>query len=339
MKVDVQLGYINPSLVKLQAYELKMWYQPRQKNGELVKLTWPLAFFRRANPVVWPLEDDNPSQRHLFLDRFIIWCAFLVFLMHTEVDFHYLLVHLDHLENFSVALAFYLLQVEMDIRIFHLAMRKDQLKKLQRYFYSRIYVSREEDEYSFKRITRQNILPRIIAIFYSTTLINFFEDFTRNNLNGRRVMLYAQVYPFDNTWLPFYIPLICLNFWLGLLVDTMLFGELNLLGEFMMHLNARYLELEKDLRLAAVQLLESDDATHIAQRYREELIKILRRNNVLNSFARLMENQFSFRIFISFGFSAVLLCVLLFKCHSVSACKRVMLNLIYLILSIAGSSK
>lgn len=326
-------------MVPLQAYELKMWYQPRQKNGELVKLTWPLAFCRRANPVIWPLEDDNPSQRHLFLDRFITWCAFLVFLMHTEVDFHYLLINLNHLENFSVALATNLLQVESDIRIFHLAMRKNQLKKLKQYFYSKIYVSQEEDADSFKRITRQNILPRIIAIFYTTTLINFFEDFTRNNLNGRRVMLYAQVYPFNNTWLPFYIPLICLNFWLGLLVDTMLFGELNLLGEFMMHLNARYLELGKDLRFAAVQLLESDDATHIAQRYREELTKILRRNNILNSFARVMENEFNFRIFISFSFSAVLLCVLLFKCYSVSSGNSVLSNLIYLILSFAGSSK
>lgn len=308
-------------MVKLLAYELKMWYQPRQKNGELVKVTWPLAFYRRANPVIWPLEDDKPSRRHLFLDRFIICFGFFVLLMHTETDMHYLLIHLDQLENLSVALPTNLVQLEMNIRIFHQVIRKNQFKKLQQYFYSEIYVSQEADDDSFKRITRQNILSRIITIFYTTTLINFFADFTKNNLNGRRVMFYAQVYPFDNTWLPIYIPLICLNFWEGLLIETVLFGELNMLGEFMMHLNARYLELGKDLRLAAVQMLESDDAIDIAQRYREEVIKILRRNNILNSFAREIENQFTFRIFITFGFSAVVLCVLLFKCYSVSSGK------------------
>lgn len=304
-----------------------MWYNPRQKNGELVKLTWPLAFYRRANPIAWPLEDDNPSKKHLYFDRLIILFAFLVFMMHTETNIHYLIIHLDDMESLSQCLPTNLLQLEMNIRIFHLAMRKNQLKKLQRYFYSEIYITPESNMDTFKRIKRQNTLARIIAIFYTTTLLNFFEDFIKNNLNGRREMLYAQVYPFDNTWLPLYIPLICLNFWLGLLVDTMLFGELNILGEFMMHLNARYIQLGKDLRLAAIGMLASEDATDIALRYKEELTKVLRRNNTLNSFAREIENQFSFRIFISFGFSAVTLCVLLFKCYSVSSRKTFSPNL------------
>ncbi|KAH8407250.1 hypothetical protein KR222_011314, partial [Zaprionus bogoriensis] len=292
----------------------KMWYQPRQKDGKLVKPTWPNAFYRRANPIAWPLE-DYPSDIHTILDRLIILFGFLVFIMHTEVDIHYLFVHLDGLEKLSSSLPTIIVQIEMDIKCFQLAMRKTQLKKLLQYFYTEIYISPESDKDSFERIRRQNTLPRIIAIFYTMTLINFFQDFTKNNLNGRRVMLYPQEYIFDNTWLPVYIPLICLNFWEGLLVDTILFGELNILGELMMHLNARYQELGKDLRLAAKRLLESCDATNIAEQYRKEVIQVLRRNNTLNSFAREIENQFTFRIFISFSFSSLTLCVLLFKCY------------------------
>lgn len=288
-----------------------------------MKLSWSLAFYRRANPIAWPLEDDNPSKKHLYLDRFIIWFAFIVLMFHTETNIHYLIIHLDDIESLSQCLPTNLCQIEINIRIINFAMRKNQLKKLQQYFYAEIYITPESDEDTFKRINRQLKLAQAIAVFYTATLLNFFEDLTKNNLQGRREMLFAQVYPFDNTWLPFYIPLICISFWVGLLVDTTLFGELNILGEFMMHLNARYLQLGKDLRLAAVRLLMSDDATDIAVRYKEELIKVLRRNYTLNSFAKEIENQYSFRIFISFGFSAAIICVLLFKCYSVCSGKTV----------------
>uniref|UniRef100_A0A6P4ECV0 Odorant receptor 74a-like n=1 Tax=Drosophila rhopaloa TaxID=1041015 RepID=A0A6P4ECV0_DRORH len=126
-------------------------------------------------------------------------------------------------------------------------------------------------------------------------------------------MLYKQVYPFDNTQLHYFIPLLGLNFWVGFIITSMLFGELNVMGELMMHLNARYVQLGQDLRRSARRLLEGRGTMDIAASYRLELTHILRRNKALREFGQRMEEEFSLRIFVMFAFSAGLLCALFFK--------------------------
>ncbi|XP_034484412.1 odorant receptor 74a-like [Drosophila innubila] len=291
-----------------------MRYQPRLGNGELVKLSWSLALFRWTNPGMWPL-DDNTTERDCYLDQAIVVSGFLAFCIQVQGGIHYLFNNYRDMDNFFAALSPALLQTELIIRFIHLAMHKDPLKKLLKYFYSEIYVSQESDQRSFRRINRQLLGPKLITIFYMATLLNYFYEFGMNIMAGRREMLFKQAYFFDHRKLPIYIILISINFWASLLIVTMVFVDLNLLGELLMHLNVCYLQLEKDLRSAAELLLGSNKTKNIAAKYGEELIKVLSRNISLNHFAKEIEKQFTFRLFITFSFSSVILCVLLFKSY------------------------
>ncbi|XP_060658885.1 odorant receptor 74a [Drosophila nasuta] len=292
-----------------------MRYQPRLRDGQAIPLPWPVAMYRRLNHTVWPLE-DGASRLVVFLEKISIFVGFLIFTLHNEVDFHYLIANRKDIDKMLTGAPTYLVLVEIQIRGFELAVRKDDFKRLLQKFYADIYVSQESHPELYSRIQRLMLGTRLNSIAYLLALFNFSLVPVQNIIYHRRDMLYQQVYLFDNTKLYFFLPLICMNYWVGIIITTMLFGELNVLGELMAHLNTRYLLLSSDLNKICKRLLEDENRDEIAAKYRRALIHIMRRNVALNQFGQEMEKEFSFRIFIMFSFSAVLLCVMGFKAYT-----------------------
>ncbi|EDW69059.1 odorant receptor 74a [Drosophila virilis] len=292
-----------------------MRYQPRLRDGKAAPLPWPLAMYRRLNHIAWPLE-DGASRRMVFIERLLIFVGFIIFCEHNEVDMHYVLAYRNDIDKMLTGVPTYLVLFEMQIRGFQLAATKDSFKQLLQKFYADIYVSQETEPVRFARIQRQMLGTRLNSVVYLMALFNFSLVPVQNVIYHRREMLYQQVYFFDNTKLQYYIPLICANYWVGIIITTMIFGELNILGELMMHLNARYELLGRDLKQVAKALLLHGHPAKIAAQYRCALIEILRRNAALNRFGQQMELEFSFRIFIMFAFSAALLCAMGFKAYT-----------------------
>ncbi|XP_016983646.1 odorant receptor 74a [Drosophila rhopaloa] len=287
-------------------------YRPRLPGGELAPTPWPVSLYRILNHIAWPLEADA-GRWIVLLDRALIFLGFLVFCEHNEVDFHYLMANRRDMDSLLTGMPTYLILVEMQIRCYQLAWHKDRFRALLQRFYAEVYVREEAEPHLFARIQRQMLATRVNSTVYLLTLFNFFLVAVTNVIYHRREMLYKQVYPFDNTQLPYFIPLLGLNFWVGFIITSMLFGELNVMGELMMHLNARYVQLGQDLRRSARRLLEGRGTMDIAASYRQELTHILRRNTALREFGQRMEEEFSLRIFVMFAFSAGLLCALFFK--------------------------
>ncbi|XP_017080322.1 odorant receptor 74a [Drosophila eugracilis] len=287
-------------------------YRPRLPSGELAPMAWPLVVYRTLNHIAWPLEADS-GRWTVFVDRLLIFMGFLVFCEHNEVDFHYLIANRQDMGNLLTGMPTYLILMEMQIRCYQLAWHKDRFRALLQRFYAKIYVSEEMDPHLFARIQKQMLATRANSTVYLLTLFNFLMVPVTNVIYHRREMLYKQVYPFDNTKLYYFIPLLALNFWVGFIITSMLFGELNVMGEMMMHLNARYIQLGKDLRHSTNVLLEEQSTMDLASRYQLALTQILRRNAVLRDFGERVEEEFSLRIFVMFAFSAGLLCALFFK--------------------------
>ncbi|BFF98646.1 odorant receptor 74a [Drosophila madeirensis] len=290
-------------------------YRPRLADGELAPLPWPVALYRQLNHISWPLE-AGVTGRTKHLERLILVVGFLIFCEHNEVDFHYLIVNRNDIDNFLTGMPTYLILVEMQIRCFQLAWHKNRFRILLQRFYKDIYVQQAAEPQLFAHIQRQMLSTRLNSIVYLLALFNFLLVPVQNVIYHRREMLYKQVYPFDNTKLQYFIPLIGLNFWVGVIVTSMLFGELNVLGELMMHLNARYVQLGQDLRRTAQRLLLEANKLEMAASYRRALTHILRRNGALHDFGEEIEQEFSFRIFVMFAFSAGLLCALCFKAYT-----------------------
>ncbi|XP_022215387.2 odorant receptor 74a [Drosophila obscura] len=290
-------------------------YRPRLADGELAPLPWPVALYRRLNHISWPLE-VGVTARTEHLERLILIVGFLIFCEHNEVDFHYLIVNRNDIDNFLTGMPTYLILVEMQIRCFQLAWHKNRFRSLLQRFYKNIYVQQASEPQLFADIQRQMRSTRLNSIVYLLALFNFLLVPVQNVIYHRREMLYKQVYPFDNTQLHYFIPLVGLNFWVGVIVTSMLFGELNVLGEMMMHLNARYVQLGQDLRRTAQRLLWEANQVEMAASYRRALTHILRRNGALHDFGEEIEQEFSLRIFVMFAFSAGLLCALSFKAYT-----------------------
>ncbi|XP_017058921.1 odorant receptor 74a [Drosophila ficusphila] len=287
-------------------------YRPRLPGGELAPMPWPVSLYRTLNHIAWPLE-ANSSGWIVFLDRLFIFLGFLVFCEHNEVDFHYLVANRRDMDNLLTGMPTYLILVEMQIRCYQLAWHKDRFRLLLERFYAEIYVRQEAEPHLFAGIQSQMLPTRLNSTVYLLALFNFFVVPVTNVIYHRREMLYKQVYPFDNTQLRYFVPLLGLNFWVGFVITSMLFGELNVLGELMIHLNARYVQLGQDLRRSARGLLERRTTEQVASSYRRALTHILRRNAALRDFVQRMEEEFSLRIFVMFAFSAGLLCALFFK--------------------------
>ncbi|KAH8300380.1 hypothetical protein KR018_000745 [Drosophila ironensis] len=290
-------------------------YRPRLADGALAPMPWPLILYRNMNHISWPLEEGSPRWTRR-MENMLIFLGFLVFCEHNEVDTHYLIVNWRDMDNMLAGMPTYLILLEMQIRCFQLALHKDKFRSLLQRFYRDIYVSEENEPKLFARIQGQMLATRINSVVYLVALLNFLVVPIQNVIYHRRDMLYKQVYPFDNTWLPVYIPLLGCNYYIGLVITSMLFGELNVLGEMMMHLNARYVQLGQDLRRCASKMLIETGSWEIAAEYRRALTQILRRNAALRDFGEQVEEEFSFRIFIMFLFSAALLCALFFKAYT-----------------------
>ncbi|XP_017840389.1 odorant receptor 74a [Drosophila busckii] len=293
-----------------------MRYIPKQKDGSVVPLPWPVAIYRRWNHLAWPLEDDA-TRNDIWLDRLGIFVGFLIFCLHNEVDFHYLLAYRHDIDKMLEGMPTYLILVEMQIRCFHLALNKQSFKQLLKQFYANFYVTPLMDSALYEDIQRQMQPTRFNSLNYLAALLNFGFVPVLNIIYNRREMLYKQVYLFDNTVWYFYYPLIACNYWVGIVIDSMLFGELNVLGEFMMHLNARYIILSRDLEsLAARCITKNKQRQHLAYEFKLELKQLLRRHFELTAFVASIEKEFSLRIFFSFSFSTGLLCALGFKAYT-----------------------
>ncbi|ALC44962.1 Or74a, partial [Drosophila busckii] len=266
-----------------------MLYSPRLKDGSLVRLPWPVTLYKYFNHICWPLE-DNVSNFYIYLDRCAIYIGFLIFCLHNEVDFHYVIHHRHDLDKMLEGMPTYLILVEIQIRGFQLAFTKQQFKRLLQQFYAQIYVTAQSEPTLYKLIQKQMLAMRLNSINYLLALLNYFMVPVWNIIYHRRDMLYKQVYLFDNTVLYFYIPLLICNYWVGFIIDSMLFGELNVIGELMMHLNARYVLLSRDLQqLAQRCLAKQRHSVNLAVDLQLQLRQLLRRHIALNAFAARME--------------------------------------------------
>lgn len=115
-----------------------------------------------------------------------------------------------------------------------------------------------------------------------------------------------------------------MSIWTGFAVVGPLVSEANMLAMQILHLNGRYSLLLRDLRKIAREAIEEHekckgrDKISVTQRFRYSLFDIIRRNVELNEFAKSLQDQYSFRVFVMMALSATLLCVLGFLTATVS---------------------
>uniref|UniRef100_A0A1I8QED4 Odorant receptor n=1 Tax=Stomoxys calcitrans TaxID=35570 RepID=A0A1I8QED4_STOCA len=292
-----------------------MLYRPCLPNGKLAPLPWPIAIYRLTNIICWPLE-DNASWMAKIFDRFWYILGFAIFLVTNDAEFRYLRLNLNNLDELLTGIPTYFVLIEIHVRAFSLGWNKNKLKKLLQKFYAKIYIDEPDNPKIYKNIQRQ-LIPilgfsclYLCALFvYSVTPIYLLST-------GSRELMYKMIPPMDHTPLYIYLPWLISNMWVGVTVATMMFGEANTLSMMVFHLNGRYQLMRENFVAKVDKLLKGKDDTDIAMRFRQILVEILNENERLNTFANEVQDEFTFHLFIIFGFMAASICALGFKVYT-----------------------
>ncbi|XP_017067079.2 odorant receptor 35a [Drosophila eugracilis] len=291
-------------------------YVPRFADGQKVKLAWPLAVFR-LNHIFWPL-DPSTGKWARYLDKVMAVMGCLIFMQHNDAESRYLRYEAANrnLDAFLTGMPTYLILVEAQFRSLHILLHIEKLQKFLQKFYANIYIDPRKEPEMFKKVDGQMLLNRCVSAMYGAVISGYLIAPVFSIINQSKDFLYSMVFPFDSDPLYLFVPLLLSNVWVGIIIDSMMFGETSLLCELIVHLNGNYLLLKRDLELAIEKIVAARDRPYMASQLKQLIIKTLRKNVALNQFGQKMEAQYTVRVFIMFAFAAGLLCALSFKAYT-----------------------
>ncbi|KAH8413556.1 hypothetical protein KR009_012276 [Drosophila setifemur] len=291
-------------------------YVPRLADGQKVKLAWPLALFR-LNHIFWPLDPSTGRwARHL--DRIMAVLGCLIFVQHNDAELRYLRFEAANLnlDSFLTGMPTYLILVEAQFRSLHILLNFESLQKFLERFYRTIYIDPRKEPEMFRRVDGQMLVNRLVSAMYSAVITGYLISPIFSIINKSKDFLYSMIFPFDTEPMHIFVPLLLSNVWVGLIIDTMMFGETSLLCELIVHLNGKYLLLKRDLELDIAKILADRKGPLMAKQLKKLIIQTLRKNVALNQFGQELEAQYTVRVFIMFAFAAGLLCALSFKAYT-----------------------
>nr|AEB91822.1 odorant receptor 35a [Drosophila melanogaster]AEB91835.1 odorant receptor 35a [Drosophila melanogaster] len=291
-------------------------YVPRFADGQKVKLAWPLAVFR-LNHIFWPL-DPSTGKWGRYLDKVLAVAMSLVFMQHNDAELRYLRFEASNrnLDAFLTGMPTYLILVEAQFRSLHILLHFEKLQKFLEIFYANIYIDPRKEPEMFRKVDGKMIINRLVSAMYGAVISLYLIAPVFSIINQSKDFLYSMIFPFDSDPLYIFVPLLLTNVWVGIVIDTMMFGETNLLCELIVHLNGSYMLLKRDLQLAIEKILVARDRPHMAKQLKVLITKTLRKNVALNQFGQQLEAQYTVRVFIMFAFAAGLLCALSFKAYT-----------------------
>ncbi|EDV33635.2 uncharacterized protein Dana_GF13895 [Drosophila ananassae] len=291
-------------------------YVPRLPDGQKVNLAWPLAVFR-LNHIFWPL-DPSTGKWGRYLDNVLAVFGCLIFLQHNDAELRYLRFEASNrnLDAFLTGMPTYLILVEAQFRSLHILLHFESLRVFLQRFYADIYIDPRKEPEMFFSVDRQMLINRLVSAMYGAVITGYLISPVFSIINQSKDFLYSMVFPFDTEPLPVFVPLLLSNVWVGIIIDSMMFGETSLLCELIVHLNGSYLLLKRDLESEVQRILSKRQRPHMARQLKDQIVQTLRKNVALNQFGEKLEQQYTVRVFIMFAFAAGLLCALSFKAYT-----------------------
>ncbi|KAH8267484.1 hypothetical protein KR018_007251 [Drosophila ironensis] len=291
-------------------------YVPRLPDGEEVKLAWPLALFR-LNHIFWPL-DPSTGRYARYLDKLMAVLGCLIFVQHNDAEFRYLRIEAanGNLDDFLTGMPTYLILVEAQFRSLHILLHFEPLRKFLQRFYAEIYIDPRREPEMFRQVDGQMLINRLVSAMYGAVITGYLISPVFSIINQSKDFLYSMIFPFNTEPLHIFVPLLLSNVWVGIIIDSMMFGETSLLCELIVHLNGRYLLLKRDMEVEIQRILLARERPQMAGQLKELIVQTLRKNVALNQFGEQLEAQYTVRVFIMFAFAAGLLCALSFKAYT-----------------------
>ncbi|CAD7011830.1 unnamed protein product [Ceratitis capitata] len=298
------------------------YHKPLLPNGRHPPIDWQLYGFVCSN--CWPLARDITKTRRI-IDMVITAMQFMSESMVLSGETIAMRNNLDDISFVCMVLAPYLILIELMLRAYNIIYKRNSFRTHIEEFYKKIYVQRTWNPELFEQIRRQHLPTKYSTFTYIITLVTYVYVPISGLVKNERLVPFPIQFSFDFTvpW-PRYVVFLIMSIWTGFAVVGPLVSEANMLAMQILHLNGRYSLLLRDLRKIAREAIEEHekckgrDKISVTQRFRYSLFDIIRRNVELNEFAKSLQDQYSFRVFVMMALSATLLCVLGFLTATVS---------------------
>ncbi|XP_073844567.1 odorant receptor 74a-like [Musca autumnalis] len=288
------------------------FHRPLLPNGEIAPLSWEIRLF--FVNVSWPMKINANLLTRIY-DKATLVLGFLFFCYQNEAEMHYVVNNINDIGLALEGMATYLILVEAHLRIFNKGLYKNRFREFLNEFFDKIYMERSYNIDTYTDIQRKLLPTKVCSYAYILTLVTYFLVPVLGFFSNAHLVPFKTIFHYDLANWYYYVPTLFLTLWIGVAVVSHLAAESNLLATIILHLNARYLHLQSDLKelhskLSSDMKLSSD---RLLGEYRREFIEIVKRNVEYNDFSQKFQIQYSFCIFVMMALSAVLLCVLAFK--------------------------
>ncbi|XP_013101482.2 odorant receptor 74a [Stomoxys calcitrans] len=288
------------------------FHRPLLANGKIAPLSWEIRlFFLNVN---WPIKEHAKLFMRVYHQAMLV-LGFLFFCYSNEAEMHYLVNHIDDIGLALEGLATYLILVEAHLRIYNKGFYQASFKNFLDEFYQNIYMEEYLDKETYRDIQRKLLPTKMCSYSYILTVVTYFLVPVMGFFQHSNLVPFKTIFHYDLGIWYFYVPTLLVTLWIGVAVVSHLSAESNLVATVILHLNARYLHLQQELKELQCKL-SSDmkiSTDRVLGEYRLAFIDIIKRNVQYNEFAQKFQKQYSFCIFVMMAFSATLLCVLGFK--------------------------
>ncbi|XP_036344388.1 odorant receptor 74a-like [Rhagoletis pomonella] len=291
------------------------YHRPLLPNGQYPPIDWQLYGYMGA--CCWP-PAINISKWRYIVDTVMIMCQFISECSVLFGEMQLMCASLDDISFVCAILAPFLILFEMMLRAYNIIYKRASFRVHLEEFYKKIYIERSWNPELFEQIRRQQLPTKYSTSTYIITLVTYFYVPIMGLIHQQRLLPFPVIYKYDyKATFVGYLLFLAMALWTGFAVVGPLIAEANMLAMQILHLNARYTLLLRDLRKICQNAIEGhamhkgegENAT-VTSRFRYGLIDVVRRNVELNKFAESLQEQYSFRVFVMMALSATLLCVL-----------------------------
>lgn len=139
------------------------------------------------------------------------------------------------------------------------------------------------------------------------------------NPTDKKPYVYRMEFPYDAQEPTKYLLTQIFSGWVGFSCVTMMTAEDGIMAGALIYAEERYLKLHQDLQdlLETSQLMRKKSSKKLSTIFKEHLIGIIKRQQIIDEFNILAENFLSFKAFMSISFATISLCSIAFQLATV----------------------
>ncbi|XP_055844697.1 uncharacterized protein LOC129911066 [Episyrphus balteatus] len=294
------------------------FFIPTTSRGERINsiMFWLLKF-----NWVWPLAEDSPEYQNIIVNC-LVWILLSGFFAVFYAEYLFIKVNQKDISQVAEGLCALIIGTQGIVRVFHLILRRNQMRDVLQKFYKKIYVEKTENEKL--HTSCENSLRLVYFMTWSFLLTLFFIYLSaaikvaRDPRSNEKPYLVKMEFFYDAQEPWKYAFTVIYTGYVGFCTACIISAEDFIVGSTLTHCAARYQMLHKDLSelyeksLKSFKSLNQEKPDEMYNIFRANLKVIIKKQQNLDKFLQEIQSFLSLPIFSLVLFGVFLMCTVAF---------------------------